>query len=819
MTSVPIRYAHGNLLFDHTGRTGALYRLATISYGLLPDADKWAWMTVMCAIALRAKADFSIHRVTRRYPASDYVSQAESLVDCRYQDPTVWRRWLESHESRLAELDSHVPEVYLRVSLEDPTNAPHVLRVLDRAGRRVNEAFGVATGTPITQRELHEQLDKQDRILNRLRDAYTGIRPATIREVQWLCRRASVRHVDEPLTDPWWTPDAMVIHTDNGVAFKPMPGDTRRLFSAGVRRERDHLVVVGEGMSGQPESYQAFLTLGMLPHQGVDFPGLTAEVLHGPVDAVGFPVDAVLHCEWVTNQRALKEVRRKLNHAEDRIREALKAARSLDNRALLNPELARELEQILMHESHPPMFDATVSYAIGAPSLDELTRRVDALRERLPGVTAHRPPGEQERLYHAHHPAPASVVTDWAQRLTLDQMGMMMPIAGREIGDQQGVYFAYTTRGRSQTPVKRDPGAAARDALPPTEYVVGRQGAGKTLHAMLAGMHGAMGGAMVLTADPGPDHFIANLPEFEGQSAIVSLNAEAETDRGMLDPLVAPPLAVQEDVALSYYLDLLPDSTAAGQRRLMDAIKRARMEHTGSLGVIDALLHGDDVAVEVGHSLQLFSDFGLGRLGFSDGRRSAEHEDVARVTTFTMANLGLPSAGMPRALYDRRQQIAVATFKLLAAHIMGIVTRDRSVRKDVILDEGWVFDGPDGQQLLDSLVRLGRKHNARVILCSQTVGDLGSIKSLIGSYFIFGVNDTEEAKRALALIGLDPDDEALCAQLADKNVFRRGLCLHRDQQGRVEVIQIDPVHQHVLDTLSTSPTTPTTIAVQEEVVA
>ena len=60
-----------------------------------------------------------------------------------------------------------------------------------------------------------------------------------------------------------------------------------------------------------------------------------------------------------------------------------------------------------------------------------------------------------------------------------------------------------------------------------------------------------------------------------------------------------------------------------------------------------------------------------------------------------------------------------------------------------------------------------------------------------------------EARRALELLGLDADDRALVERVRG---YRKGRCLMRDIDDRVAEVQIDPVHEHVLQVLDTSPT-------------
>ena len=59
-----------------------------------------------------------------------------------------------------------------------------------------------------------------------------------------------------------------------------------------------------------------------------------------------------------------------------------------------------------------------------------------------------------------------------------------------------------------------------------------------------------------------------------------------------------------------------------------------------------------------------------------------------------------------------------------------------------------------------------------------------------------------EAARALALLGLDPEDRRMRQSLLE---LEAGRCLLRDHYGRVEAIQVDVVAPALLRALSTTP--------------
>jgi len=83
------------------------------------------------------------------------------------------------------------------------------------------------------------------------------------------------------------------------------------------------------------------------------------------------------------------------------------------------------------------------------------------------------------------------------------------------------------------------------------------------------------------------------------------------------------------------------------------------------------------------------------------------------------------------------------------------------------------------------------------------LGDTERLEPLIGALFAFGVETEAEARRALALLRLDADDEAAIGRLVG---YRAGRCYLRDFTGQVVPMQIDPP-PWLLKELDTTPHT------------
>jgi hypothetical protein len=117
---------------------------------------------------------------------------------------------------------------------------------------------------------------------------------------------------------------------------------------------------------------------------------------------------------------------------------------------------------------------------------------------------------------------------------------------------------------------------------------------------------------------------------------------------------------------------------------------------------------------------------------------------------------------------------------------------------------------PIGRTLLVSLQRMGRSELAVPIISTQLVSDtlLGereSLENLLGATFVFGMRSDAEARRALALLGLDTEDRRMRQMLLELDA---GRCLFRDHHGRVEAIQVDVVPPSLLRAFSTTPAPP-----------
>ncbi len=804
MSLFPLRYAHANVLIGSGGQAAALYRLATDPYPFISAQEKWGHLHRLERFAQVVGADFSLWRVQRAYPSERYATELEALADERHTDLGAWRRYLGGHEAHLGELASHVPEVYLAVALSEggEGSSAGFLRSFDRVRRHLEELAGVGSPRPISAAALESLLGAERRVFERL-GGVLGLERASTGELQWLLRRSACRGIAEPEIDGLWEPDALVVTAPDGSqAYEPLEHDLWRFANAPMGEDPaapPSLRVEAEEGVG----YQALLCAGSLAGEA-QFPGPQAELLFAPAEALGAPVDAVLHARWIGNRDALAQVRKRILDVEHAYREQERGATG--GPGFLAEEdrvAAREYEAVLQGTSHPPMLRATISLALGATDRDELERRVEALREGFGEVALHRPRGLQRQLFFDHLPRTDSgSVADYDQQMTVEQFGALVPTATAELGSRNGIFIGTTPAGGGR-PVRYDPTEASRTARASAVLLAGTLGSGKTLAAETIAFAAQRRGSLVVDFDPRPDHGFDRVAELDGSVEVLELSAAAE-HRGKLDPLAIGLSELREELASSYLLELLPDPPPGWENAVQRAVRDAARAGERSLNSVVARLRAGEAieAREAGDALEVLSDFGLARLGFGEGT-SATLEAARPLTTIRTPGLSLPDPRASRETYTRAERVSVATLSLVAALALRLVSGDRSRHKVVLLDEAWfLLASTQGRTLLNRLVRLGRSSNTTVLLASQRLADLGDLSELVGTYFLFGQESDAEAARALELIGLDPDSTTLRGKLKE---FRQGRCLMRDLDGRVGELRFDLVFPDLLEALDTTP--------------
>lgn len=793
----PISFMYRNLVFGASvDDVWAVYRLEMHSYAGLTTAGKRELLSLVGSCAYALEADFSLLRVSRPWAVENYQAGVEATLDPRHVHREALDAYLESQRADLRARAATTPEAYLSVRLS-PGRPATPLEPFTAAARRL---LGLSDPRGISARRLEALLEEEAKVGNRVFD-FLACEPASSAELQWLIQRAFCRALADPIVDGQFQPQALVVEAaeaDGGARYRPLEVDVLRLMDAPVNVDQRSLRV--ESVHG--ESHQALLCMGALP-EVVPFPSRRAELMFAPLEALDFPVDIAFTAKYVSNDTAVRLVRRRIVDADMVYAEESTSDHGPSAITSARPQAVRELEDYLTGGDRPPLLRASLSLAVGARSAEELEDRVERVQREYGSIKLHRPLGEQIRLFATHLPGQPAYVSDYDDYLTVEQFGAMVPVATHAVGSDVGPYIGHTLTGSGQ-PVLFDPTEASRTSRAPATLLTGTLGSGKTMCMELIMYQAFLAGSTICDIDPKGDHALERLPGTEEHMEIIELSADARF-RGLLDPLRIAGEDTREDLAYNFLISLLPEPVPAGwQTELRLAVQE--VAHGGARGcghVIEHLERGNQDACDCARALAIHASSGLARLGFATADVTPPEAGAKQITSLRIKNLTLPLPGTPRSEMLDEERIGQAILHLLAVYALRLTTADSRRHSVLGFDEAWVLlSDAAGRTLVDRISRLGRAQNVTPLLATQMLGDVDELEPLIGAAFCFGVETEREARRALRLLGLDEEDVGLQQRLQS---FRRGRCLMRDYHGRVSPMQVDLGDGLVLDALDTTP--------------
>jgi hypothetical protein len=796
----PHHFLTGNLILRTPTDPWAVYELEGQSYPGLPDAQKIEVGERLEALAYILETDFQILRISRAFDAAAYERRAMATLDPRHGRPEAFARHLADHRKTLEERGATRTEIYLAVRL-DPRSSGALAGLFDDLSatwRLIAERLGLEDGAGIGDAALGPMRSAEEVVHERVL-GYLDARRIGPRRIAELIRRAYTRGLGEPDTDEAFAPQALAFLDpgDQG-RFRPYAHDLLRLHESRVTIGLRSLAVDSERGRG----HQAHLVLGAMPEEAA-VPGPSAELMFAPLE-LGFPVDATLSVSHLPNREARRLLARRKVDADQIAREEEAGEHGPSVEGAERPALARELEGVLGGGDRPPLLRTALVLSLGAPTEKDLEERVERLRESYGRVQLHRPAGEQHRLFLSTLPAAEFPLPEYREHLLPDQVGAMVPHAVSQVGSRAGPYIGHTLSG-SQSPVFLDLAEACQSSRPPTCLFAGSLGSGKTILAeLLIWQAFLQGSGPIVDIDPKGDHRLGALPGVAAVTETIELSG-SDRHRGLLDPLRVGSEETREDLAYAFLLSILPGPVAPGwQTGLRIAISEAATAGARNCGEVVRRLAGseDPDARDAARAIEVHGRGGIAKLGLGSEGRELPEPDLAEIVSLRIAGLTLPRSGTPRSELLEDERIGLAILRLLAAYALRLCASDTARHSVLVMDEAWaLLADSQGRALLERISRLGRSQNVSTILSTQILGDADDLKPLIGAFFAFGVETDEEARQALGLLRLDPEDEVARRRLIG---HRAGRCHMRDFEGQVAGIQVEPP-AWMLERLDTTP--------------
>ncbi|HEX4307064.1 MAG TPA: ATP-binding protein [Solirubrobacterales bacterium] len=796
----PHHFLTGNLILRTPADAWAIYELEGQSYPGLPDARKVEVGERLEALAYVLESDFQILRISRAFDAGAYERGALATLDPRHGRREAFARHLAEHRVLLEGRGAVRTEIHLAVRLDSSTPGPlgGFVGDLSRLWRAAADRLGLEDSAGVSAAAL-DSMRAAEEVTHERVLAYLDARRIGPQRVAGLIRRAYTRGLGEPDSDDSFAPQALAfLGPDGEERFRPYAHDLMRLHESRITVGLRSLRVDSERGRG----HQTHLVLGAMPEEAA-VPGPSAELMFAPLE-LGFAVDATLSVSHLPNREARRLLSRRKLDAEQIAREEESGAGGLSVEAGDRPALAHELEGVLGGGDRPPLLRTALVLSVAAPEEPVLEERVERLRESYGRVQLHRPAGEQHRLFAATLPAAEFPLPEYREHLLPDQLGAMVPHAVSQVGSRAGPYIGHTLTG-SRTPVLFDLAEASQTSRPPTCLLAGSLGSGKTILAeLLLWQAFLQGSGPIVDIDPKGDHRLDALPGVAEVTETIELSG-SDRHRGLLDPLRVGSEETREDLAYSFLTSILPGPVPpVWQTRLRTAISEAVAAGARNCGEVVRRLSacGDPDATEVARAIEIHGRGGLAKLGLGTGERDGPDPTPAQVVSLRIAGLTLPLAGTARSDLLEEERIGLAVLRLLAAYALRLCASDSTRHSVLAMDEAWaLLADSQGRALLERISRLGRSQNLTPILATQMLGDAAELEPLVGAFFAFGVETDEEARRALTLLRLDPDDESARRRLTG---HRAGRCHLRDFSGQVAQIQVEPPGW-MLERLDTTP--------------
>ncbi len=345
---------------------------------------------------------------------------------------------------------------------------------------------------------------------------------------------------------------------------------------------------------------------------------------------------------------------------------------------------------------------------------------------------------------------------------------------------------------------------------------------------LLAGRDGELNPYAVLS-DPRPEHYrdtrqsdAENRREY--REAVEATRAQRKSL--CLDMLTAllPKALRQDSRALSVLraaVSSVPGERGSTPKFVLKQLKQITQATDTSEWTVDHRIAARDVVGE----LEIFAGTPKGRLVFGDHVEQETRDERVMLQVYSLNGLRVPTARqieMGDESSDARQSQVLFN---LAAWLtqQSIYQGDPRERKGLFIDEAHLLSAFDeGVALMEKSSVDSRKHNARVLLCSQNVNhfDVERLSPLASAVFIGRTTEEKAAVEALKLAGLvtadayvrelaglssqpprvDPDSDDEAGDYPHEFIFST------KDLGMVERITVfGDQHPHVMEALNSTP--------------
>ncbi|MGW7006147.1 ATP-binding protein [Streptomyces sp. NPDC054933] len=830
---LPVRHVAGNVIWTVHGTPWAIWRVHGVTATHATTTDKTRRLAALEALVKALHGESMLLSLCPQIDPSSVVRAMTAEVDL---DDEASKRYADLAHRVLGQMEGLEltgRTDWLAVPLPATSRGQAARAVLSAAWADFSLQMGLLPA-PIRPGEEVERLEQAARLAAAW-PAELRMRPATEAEILWIYGHSARRGVLEPLLPESDAPRGVrgrgrqaaalgqVVLAEGG---QPTPAqeETRKGPGAGNPFGRRWLQATTEWGA----SYQAMLALAEMP-ESFAFPG--SEYL-ASLDEFAFPVDWVMRLQVTPGNAAEAKSRRKARELAGQADEYSADPAGAPASVEASTASLDEYRERLTSSQTEVEVRAMGALCVWGESPEEAEARAKELTQYFAGneYTFSRPLGEQESLWYGMLPGARTprVMLQYAQYLLARDFCMAGPFASSALGDETGPLYGLQLSGGGMRPVLTDWTRGPKQAASASGAFIGELGGGKSVAmkaavwAILAagrrkGRPGSRGRAVIVDRTP-QQEWVRFAKACPGTTQVITVSSRAEVS---LDPLRV--FARDREQAQRFtesFLTLLlgippmDDLGIALSEAIEEVLTHDEPSMAGLMAELKARGSSDPFSQTLLRKLASHQRKDLARAVFD---ASLPVVDVARADSivFSVSNLALPKA---RELAgDRLDRIEYEkTFGRAALYLIAALCRQICFDPDhpeeftvAVWDEcWWLTSSPEGLELLLELVRDGRKHNAGCLVGSHDADDIGPRDSDVGQVvrglfkrrFLFRQTDTVLAKRGLAFLDLDPEDDELVTLVTtglsplmdsvEQQALRAGECLHRDLLGRVGGMQV-----------------------------
>jgi AAA-like domain len=569
-----------------------------------------------------------------------------------------------------------------------------------------------------------------------------------------------------------------------------------------------------ESDRAEAPSYQTMLALTGTPPGGWTFPGV--EWISW-VDQMEADVDWAIRAQIIDSEQS-----------KDRNR---KAERTLDdqyeqqsgNVSITGSQSGLDRNAALLHEFHGKIssdereveVQATIIFAVGAPSAEEVTAAANTIRKqyRSQNFILDAVIGEQENLWWAMLPGVPTtrIVRELAQLTTGRDFSTAVPIITFEVGDRHGILIGENISNRRGSLVFLDLHGATQSNFSGSCAVVGELGGGKSVNLkIIAGSVFDRGGRLVVIDRSQPLEYAKFARSLSPEDTTI---VEILDPHFSLDPLrvfgnVEGPRITQSLFAAMLRVEAFDDRGTF----LSSVLDPAYTVEHGIDSLQKLLEHVDSLDTPEASSLArtmktIASKPDLGRVLFDGSLPPLPLR--ARATVFCTRGLELPKeselASEQRYKHMSIEKIfGAAIYSLLASIGRTICFATDAEFALFLVDEAHhMTSQPTGLEEITRFVTEGRKSAAAIALGTQTVAQLGSadVRGLIPIRIVMRLQDEKLAKDAAVWLAGEKAGAELIEDIQSLSppdprdpsrrvpLHRRGESLMRDSQKRLGTVK------------------------------